>query len=59
MGLKNFKGNMNKNGRQYSCNDETKRMLFEMVTLKKYARLNEERRHIMDKLFERGLPHEG
>lgn len=42
-------------GKVIYCNDETKRMLFEMVTLKKYARLNEERRHIMDKLFERGL----
>jgi len=46
-------------GKVIYCNDDTRRMLFEMVTLKKYARLNEERRHIMDKLFERGLPHEG
>lgn len=46
-------------GRVIYCSDETKRMLFEMVTLKKYARLNEERRQVMDRLFERGLPHEG
>ena len=42
-------------GKVIYCNNDTKRMLFEMVTLKKYARLNEERRHIMDKLFKRGL----
>ncbi|MTI83617.1 MAG: nucleotidyltransferase domain-containing protein [Firmicutes bacterium] len=46
-------------GKVVYCNDEAKRMLFEMVTLKKYARLNEERMHIMGKLLERGLPHEG
>jgi len=46
-------------GRVIYCSDETKRMLFEMVTLKKYARLNEERRQVMDRLFKRGLPHEG
>lgn len=42
-------------GKVIYCDNETKRMLFEMVTLKKYARLNEEKRNIMDKLFERGL----
>lgn len=36
--------------------DENKRMVFEMVTLKKYARLNEERKRIVDRLFERGFP---
>lgn len=46
-------------GKVIHCNDDTRRMWFEMVTLKKYARLNEERRDIMDKLLERGLPHEG
>lgn len=34
--------------------DELKRMLFSMTVLKKYAKLNEERRTILDKLAERG-----
>ncbi|ABO50932.1 DNA polymerase, beta domain protein region [Desulforamulus reducens MI-1] len=34
--------------------DETKRMQFYMLTFKKYARLNEERQCIFDKLEERG-----
>ncbi|MEG6520893.1 type VII toxin-antitoxin system MntA family adenylyltransferase antitoxin [Desulfotomaculum sp. 1211_IL3151] len=41
-------------GRVIYCEDERKRMQFYMLALKKYARLNEERQCIFDKLMERG-----
>ncbi|TYO96538.1 type VII toxin-antitoxin system MntA family adenylyltransferase antitoxin [Desulfallas thermosapovorans] len=41
-------------GKIIYCTDETKRMLFYMLTLKKYARLNEERRPVLDKLLAGG-----
>ncbi len=37
-------------GKVIHCTDDTKRMLFHMHTLKKYARLNEERKIIVEKL---------
>jgi len=37
-------------GKVIHCTDDTKRMLFHMLTLKKYARLNEERKIIVEKL---------
>ncbi|MDW7673645.1 MAG: nucleotidyltransferase domain-containing protein [Bacillota bacterium] len=42
------------NGIAIYCNDEKKRMYFEMIVLKKYARLNEERQRIIDNIKERG-----
>lgn len=41
-------------GKVIYCTDETRRMLFYMLTLKKYARLNEERRPVLDKLLAGG-----
>lgn len=41
-------------GRVIHCTDEHRRMLFQMLTLKKYAKLNEERKPILDKIKERG-----
>lgn len=41
-------------GKIIYCNDEKRRRLFEMVTFKKYTRLNEERRIILEKIKERG-----
>ncbi|AGL03852.1 putative nucleotidyltransferase [Desulfoscipio gibsoniae DSM 7213] len=41
-------------GKVIYCTDETKRMLFYMLTLKKYARLNEERKQIIDRIAIRG-----
>lgn len=37
-------------GKVLYSSDETRRMYFYMLTLKKYARLNEERRCILDKM---------
>ena len=41
-------------GRVLHCTDEHRRMLFNMLTLKKYAKLNEERKPILDKIKESG-----
>lgn len=41
-------------GKVIYCSDEKKRMLFYMLTYKMYARLNEERQCIFDKLKEGG-----
>lgn len=41
-------------GKVIFCSDKTKRMVFEMTALKKYARLNEERECILEKIKERG-----
>lgn len=41
-------------GKVLFCDNEMKRATFEMVTLKKYARLNEERQVILDGVKERG-----
>jgi predicted nucleotidyltransferase len=41
-------------GKSIYCSDETKRMYFEMKVLKMYARLNEERAPILDKIKESG-----
>ncbi|NLT95573.1 MAG: nucleotidyltransferase domain-containing protein [Clostridia bacterium] len=41
-------------GKVIYCNNDTRRKLFEMVVFKKYARLNEERRVIIEKVKERG-----
>jgi predicted nucleotidyltransferase len=40
------------------CNDENQRLAFEMVTLKKYAILNEERQCILKDIVERGQVYE-
>jgi len=45
-------------GKVIYCADDTKRMLFYMLTLKKYARLNEERRPILDKITLRGMAYD-
>jgi len=44
-------------GKVIYCSDDTRRMFFAMYTLKKYARLNEERRCILDKITGRGTAH--
>lgn len=41
-------------GKVIYCGNQDRRMLFEMVALKKYARLNEERKVILDKIRESG-----
>lgn len=41
-------------GKVLFCDNEVTRATFEMLTLKKYARLNEERQIILDKVKERG-----
>jgi predicted nucleotidyltransferase len=41
-------------GKVIYCNDERRRMFFEMTVLKKYAMLNEERQCIMEEIRERG-----
>lgn len=41
-------------GKVIYCSDETSRMLFHMLSLKKYARLNEERQVIMNKIVKGG-----
>jgi len=41
-------------GKVIYFNNDTRRNLFEMVVFKKYARLNEERRVIIEKVKERG-----
>ncbi|SFG12198.1 Predicted nucleotidyltransferase [Desulfotomaculum arcticum] len=45
-------------GKVIYCEDEDKRILFHMLTLKKYARLNEERRCVMNKITGRGSMYE-
>jgi len=45
-------------GKVIYCSNEKKRMLFEMTVLKKYARLNEERQHILKKVMECGSVYE-
>lgn len=49
-----FQAQIISTGKVIYCQDEKKRMLFYMLTYKKYARLNEERQCIFDKLEERG-----
>lgn len=49
-----FKAQIIGTGKVIYCTDEKKRMLFYMLTYKKYARLNEERQCIFKKLEERG-----
>jgi hypothetical protein len=41
-------------GKVIYCNDERRRMFFEMTVLKKYAMLNEERQCILEEIRERG-----
>lgn len=41
-------------GKVLYCTDENRRKIFNMITLKKYAQLNEERKVILDKIKERG-----
>ena len=41
-------------GKVIYCQNDTRRKLFEMVVFKKYTRLNEERRVILEKIKERG-----
>lgn len=45
-------------GKVLFCSDERERMVFAMTALKKYAKLNEERRCILDKIIERGAVYE-
>lgn len=49
-----FQARVMSTGKVIYCSDETKRMLFHMLALKKYARLNEERRVIMNKMVKGG-----
>lgn len=48
-----FQARVISTGKVIYSQDETKRMLYYMLTLKKYARLNEERQCILRKLEER------
>ncbi|SMB91074.1 Nucleotidyltransferase domain-containing protein [Desulfonispora thiosulfatigenes DSM 11270] len=41
-------------GKVIYCSDEQKRMLFELTALKKYTRLNEERKFVIEKIKESG-----
>lgn len=41
-------------GKVLFCSDDRERMVFAMTALKKYAKLNEERCCILDKIMERG-----
>ncbi|MCK6207030.1 nucleotidyltransferase domain-containing protein [Bacillus infantis] len=45
-------------GKVIYCNAEDKKARFEMVVLKKYAKLNEERSHILKKIHESGIIYE-
>lgn len=47
-----FQARVMSTGKVIYCLDETKRMLFHMLALKKYARLNEERQPVMNKITE-------
>jgi len=49
-----FKAQIVGNGNVIFCNDEQRRMYFEMRVLKEYALLNEERAKIMEKIEDRG-----
>ncbi|SFD26678.1 type VII toxin-antitoxin system MntA family adenylyltransferase antitoxin [Clostridium uliginosum] len=49
-----FKAQVVGTGKRIYCSDDTKRMYFEMRTLKSYAMLNEEREVILKKIKERG-----
>ena len=49
-----FKAQVVGNGKRIYCSDDTKRMYFEMRTLKSYAMLNEEREVILKKIKESG-----
>nr|WP_257988318.1 nucleotidyltransferase domain-containing protein [Bacillus sp. V33-4] len=45
-------------GKTIYCADEAAKRAFEMKTLKMYAKLNEERQVILDKIFESGIIYE-
>lgn len=49
-----FQAQIISKGKVIHCSDKTKRMQFYMLTLKKYAKLNEERQYIFNKLERRG-----
>lgn len=49
-----FKAQVVGNGKNIYCRDDTKRMYFEMRSLKEYALLNEEREVVINKIRERG-----
>lgn len=49
-----FKIQITYNGKLIYCNDDTKRMFFEMRALKEYVMLNEERKEIIDNIKESG-----
>jgi predicted nucleotidyltransferase len=45
-------------GKAIYCRSREKRLIFEMNVLKEYARLNEERRPVIEKVMERGSVYE-
>ncbi|MTK12310.1 MAG: nucleotidyltransferase domain-containing protein [Clostridiaceae bacterium] len=49
-----FKAQIVGNGEVIYCNDDTRRMYFEMRAFKEYALLNEERENILKNIKERG-----
>ncbi|MEW6697224.1 MAG: type VII toxin-antitoxin system MntA family adenylyltransferase antitoxin [Bacillota bacterium] len=49
-----FQAQVLSTGKVLYCSDEIKKMLFHVLVLKKYARLNEERQCILKKYEERG-----
>lgn len=49
-----FKAQIIGNGKVIYCNDDTRRMYFEMYAFKDYALLNEERAVILDSIKKRG-----
>ena len=49
-----FQAQIITSGKVIYCTDQNKRMAFELLTLKKYVKLNEERRVVIDKITESG-----
>lgn len=49
-----FQAQVVESGKWIYCSDNNRRMIFEMVALKKYAKLNEERACILKKIKESG-----
>ena len=49
-----FQAQIITSGKVIYCTDQHKRMAFELLTLKKYVKLNEERQVVIDKITESG-----
>ncbi|UPM52601.1 type VII toxin-antitoxin system MntA family adenylyltransferase antitoxin [Gottfriedia acidiceleris] len=53
-----FQAEIIHSGKVIYCSDDFRRVIFEMKTLKMFAKLNEERKEILDKIKERGSIYE-